>query len=106
MHLGIIMDGNRRWAREKGLPSFDGHRKGANKVREIVRLCKSRGIKVLTLYAFSTENWDRSKGEVSFLMKLFGSYSAKEVGELHKEGVKLRVIGQRERLPVSLQEKI
>ncbi|MBI2450646.1 MAG: di-trans,poly-cis-decaprenylcistransferase [Candidatus Nealsonbacteria bacterium] len=105
-HLGIIMDGNRRWAKGRELPSFEGHKKGAKKVKEVARWCANRGVKVLTLYAFSAENWDRSEGEVSFLMKLFDSYLAKEAGELHKEGVKLRVIGQKERLPIHMQKKI
>lgn len=105
-HLGIIMDGNRRWAEERGLPSFEGHKKGAEKIRQVARYCKERGIKVLTLYAFSTENWNRSKEEVNFLMGLFGIYLTKEIKELQKDRVRLRVIGQRERLSISLQKKI
>lgn len=105
-HLGIIMDGNRRWAKERGLPSFEGHRKGAEKVKQIARHCKARGIKVLTLYAFSTENWDRQKEEVDFLLKLGSYFLDKEIKELHREGARLLVIGQKERLPASLRKKI
>lgn len=105
-HLAIIMDGNRRWAKERGLPGFEGHRKGAEKIRQLVKWCKARGIKTVTLYAFSTENWNRSPEEVNFLMKLFGIFLAKESKELQRNKVRLRVIGQRERLSVSLQEKI
>ncbi len=105
-HLGIIMDGNRRWAKENGLQALKGHRKGAKNIKNIVRYCKNRGIAVLSLYAFSVENWDRSEKEVSFLMDLFDLYLTKEIKELHEWGVKLRVIGQGERLPASLREKI
>jgi undecaprenyl diphosphate synthase len=72
-HLGIIMDGNRRWAKARGLPPFEGHRAGYKKVEEVLHWCKEAGIKILTLFAFSTENWQRSKEEVNFLMKLFFS---------------------------------
>lgn len=105
-HLGIIMDGNRRWAKEKALPSIEGHRKGAEKVKQIAGYCKTKGIKVLTLYSFSTENWNRAQEEVDFLMRLGGIFLEKEIKELHADGAKLFVIGQKEKLPVSLQEKI
>ncbi len=105
-HLGIIIDGNRRWAREKGLPEFEGHRRGRKKVKEVVRWSKKRGIKILTVYAFSTENWKRSKKEVDFLMRLLKLALVKDVKELHKEGMKLQVIGQKERLSRALQEAI
>ncbi|MBI2626292.1 MAG: isoprenyl transferase [Candidatus Nealsonbacteria bacterium] len=106
MHLGIIMDGNRRWAKERELPVFKGHREGANRVRQIARYCKNCGIKTLTLYAFSTENWNRDAKEVYFLMKLLGLFLTKELEELQKEKIKLKVIGQKEKLPLSLQKKI
>jgi len=106
-HLGIIIDGNRRWAEKRGLPFFEGHRKGLNKVGEMGKWCKKRGIKIVTLYTFSTENWNRSKREVSYLMKLFGeALNKKNIKELHQRGIKLQVIGQKEKLPESLQKRI
>jgi len=105
-HLGIIIDGNRRWAREKGLPAFEGHRKGLAKVKELIKWSKERGVKILTLFVFSTENWKRAKREVNFLMKLVESAIADNLKELHKEGIKVRIIGQKERLPKFLQETI
>jgi len=106
-HLGIIIDGNRRWAQKRGLLSFEGHRRGLEKVKEIGKWCKKRGVKILTLFAFSTENWDRSKTEVNYLMKLLGQALAKKnIKEIDKEGIKIQVIGQREKLPSQLQETI
>lgn len=106
-HLGIIVDGNRRWAKEKGLPTFEGHRQGLKKMREVIKWCKQRGIKVLTLFVFSTENWKRSKIEVNYLMKLFKqAFSKKNIKEIDKEGIEIRVIGQREKLEKSLQKAI
>ena len=105
-HLGIIIDGNRRWAREKGLPALEGHRKGLAKVKELIKWSKERGVKILTLFIFSTENWKRTKREVDFLMKLAKSAIADNLKEFRKEGVKVRMIGQRERLPRFLQETI
>jgi undecaprenyl diphosphate synthase len=106
-HLGIIIDGNRRWARERRLPTFEGHRRGLEKLKEVGKWCKEKGVKILTIYAFSTENWNRSKEEVSYLMKLLKrAFSKKEIKWLNKEGIKLQVIGQRERLPESLQQAI
>ncbi len=105
-HLGIIIDGNRRWAKEKGLPSLEGHRQGYEKIKEVVRWCKNKRIKIVTLYAFSTENWNRAPVEVNFLMTLLNSGLKKEIKELDKEGVKLQIIGQKERLPSELQKTI
>ncbi|MDD2697015.1 MAG: polyprenyl diphosphate synthase [Candidatus Pacebacteria bacterium] len=106
-HLGIIIDGNRRWAREKGLPTFEGHRQGYNKLKKVGKWCKAKGIKILTIFAFSSENWNRSKDEVSYLMRLLAqAFSKKEVDELNKDGIKLRVIGQKERLDKNLQKMI
>lgn len=106
-HLGIIIDGNRRWARERGLLAFKGHRQGFEKLKEVGKWCKEKGVKVLTVYAFSTENWNRSKKEVGYLMKLLKhALSKKRVQELNKDGIKIKVIGQKERLLESLQEKI
>ena len=106
-HLGIIIDGNRRWAEKKGLPFFEGHRRGLDNVQKIGDYCTKKGIKILTLYTFSTENWKRSKKEVSYLMRLLaGSLSKKNIQEFHEKKVKLQIIGQKERLPQFLQEKI
>lgn len=108
-HLAIIIDGNRRWARKRGLPVFEGHRQGLENVKRIGKWCKERGIKILTLYTFSTENWKRSKTEVKALMDLLKEALNSRKGhlkELHKEGIQLRVIGQKERLSPSLQRLI
>jgi len=106
-HLGIIIDGNRRWAKERGLPALEGHRRGLERLKELIDWSKERGIKVLTLFVFSTENWKRSKVEVNYLTRLFGqALSKKNIQKIHQEGIKIRVIGQRERLPGSLQKTI
>jgi len=102
-HLGIIMDGNRRWAREKGLPVFDGHKKGLDALQKIVKHCRKKGIKTLTLFAFSTENWGRSKEEINFLMALMEKALKQDFKKFAKEGIKVKIIGQRERLPKPLQ---
>lgn len=103
-HIAIIMDGNGRWARERSLPRIAGHREGINSVREITRLCGEIGIKHLTLYTFSTENWQRPKAEVSALMTLLLKTINKEVKELHKNNVKFTVIGDLETLPGSTRK--
>lgn len=105
-HLGIIMDGNRRWAADRNLPSFEGHQAGYKKIEEVLRWCKDAGIKILTVYAFSTENWRRSKKEVDFLMKLFYLAFTKDIKNLHKNNVCVRVIGRRKGLPEKLQKAI
>jgi undecaprenyl diphosphate synthase len=105
-HIGMIMDGNRRWAKERGLPSFEGHRAGYAKVREVLGWCSERGIKVLTLYAFSTENWKRSQDEVQYLMDLFQMLFSKDVRELHKNNIRVRIIGHKKGLSKKLQEAI
>jgi len=107
-HLGLITDGNRRWARKRGLPPLAGHTAGRKNFRRILLHCEKRGIKVLTVYGFSTENWKRSETEVKFLMKLFeeGLSDKGDIGKLHKEGVRIKIIGQRNRLPHSLQKVI
>lgn len=107
LHLGIIIDGNRRWAKKKGLPFFEGHRRGLDNVQKIGDYCAEKGIRILTLYTFSTENWKRSKKEVSYLMRLLiGALSKKNIQEFHEKKVKLQIIGQKERLPQALQKKI
>lgn len=106
-HLGVIIDGNRRWAREKGLPDFMGHKEGLKKVQELIQWCRDRKVKILTLFVFSTENWNRSKTEVDYLMKLFGqSFSKKNIQKFNMEGIRIRVIGQRERLSEVLKKSI
>lgn len=96
-HLGIIMDGNRRWAREHGVPIAEGHRQGYLTLKHIAKAALKRGIKYMSAYAFSTENWSRDKQEVEDLMKLFSWVLKHEVKELHKEGIRLRFIGSKVR---------
>lgn len=105
-HLGIIIDGNRRWAREKGLPTFEGHRKGFDKLKEVVKWAKNRGVKILTFFVFSTENWKRSKVEVDYLMGLAEKMILSYAEEIQKQGIKVKIIGQKERLPKGLQKSI
>ena len=106
-HLAIIIDGNRRWAKAKGLPTLEGHRRGEKKLKKIGELAWKKGVKILTIFAFSTENWNRSKPEVEYLMHLLGNaFSKKTIEHYHKLGIKIRVIGQKERLSRSLQAKI
>jgi undecaprenyl diphosphate synthase len=98
-HIAIIMDGNGRWAKRRGLPRVAGHREGINSVREIVRVGGEIGVEILTLYTFSTENWKRPKTEVSALMSLLLRTIRKEVNDLNKNNVRLSTIGDLERLP-------
>ena len=98
-HVAIIMDGNGRWAKKRGLPRIMGHREGMKSVRAVVEESRRLGIKVLTLYAFSKENWQRPWQEVSFLMGLLEEYLKKEVDELHEKNIQLRAIGEIELLP-------
>ncbi len=97
-HLAVIMDGNGRWAREKGLPRYEGHRAGIKSIREAVRGAKAAGVEILTLYAFSTENWKRPKSEVMALMGVLRVYADRERLSLAREGVEVRVLGEVERL--------
>ena len=106
-HLGIIIDGNRRWARERGLSTLEGHRRGFENVKKIGERARKLGIKILTFYAFSTENWKRNRKEVSYLIKLLGLALAKKyIRELNQKGIKLQVIGQKERLSQFLRKKV
>ena len=98
-HIAIIMDGNGRWAKEKGLPRIAGHKEGINSVRDITKICGEIGVKYLTLYTFSTENWNRPKKEVKALMSLLLSTIRMEVKELHKNNVKFSTIGDLSFLP-------
>jgi undecaprenyl diphosphate synthase len=102
-HVAIIMDGNGRWATNRGWPRLVGHRKGAERVKEIVRAAPDLGIKWLTIYAFSTENWKRSTEEVLGLMRIFARYIEREADRLAAEGVRMRFIGDRSRLEPKLQ---
>jgi undecaprenyl diphosphate synthase len=103
-HVAIIMDGNGRWATSRGWPRLVGHRRGANKVRAIVRAAPGLGIKYLTIFAFSTENWKRSTEEVLGLMALFARYIRNEAEKLREAGVRVRFIGSRDRLDPAIQE--
>ncbi|MEE4145997.1 MAG: polyprenyl diphosphate synthase [Halieaceae bacterium] len=96
-HVAIIMDGNNRWAKRKGLPGPAGHRAGVEAVRGVLRACREQGVEVLTLFAFSSENWGRPQPEVRALLALLSRYLRNEVRELHKDGIRLRFIGQRGR---------
>lgn len=105
-HVAIIMDGNGRWAKQRHLPRVEGHRNGVESVRAIVRAAGEVGIKYLTLYAFSVENWNRPKDEVDTLMKYLARFLKNEIGELNRNNVRLEVIGQIYRLPEFVQEQL
>jgi undecaprenyl diphosphate synthase len=105
-HTAIIMDGNGRWAKERHLPRVEGHRRGVESVRAIVRAAGEFGLKYLTLYAFSVENWNRPKEEVDTLMTYLARYLKNEIGELQKNNVRLEAIGQIYRLPEFVQEQL
>jgi undecaprenyl diphosphate synthase len=105
-HVAIIMDGNGRWAKQRGLPRVEGHRNGVESVRAVVRAAGEVGIKYLTLYAFSVENWNRPKDEVDTLMKYLARFLKNEIGELNRNNVRLEVIGQIYRLPEFVQEQL
>ena len=105
-HIAIIMDGNGRWAKKRGMPRTLGHKKGAENVVKITRAMKESGVKYLTLYAFSTENWQRSKDEVDALMQLLNEYLDKELKEIMDNNVRIDVIGERYMLSDSSQAKM
>ena len=105
-HIAIIMDGNGRWAKERGLPRRDGHRAGAESVRECVEACKELGVEYLTLYAFSSENWNRPAAEVTALMLLLERFLEEKADELMKQNVRLRAIGHLDRLPEKTRRKL
>jgi len=106
LHVAMIMDGNGRWAISRGLPRLAGHRAGTENLRRVIRASVEFGVKYLTIYAFSTENWGRPPEEVQGLMRILEDVIDKELAELHKEGVQLRHIGRLERLAPTLQEKV
>ena len=105
-HIAIIMDGNGRWAKQKSLSRIRGHMKGIDAVREVVTACRELGIKILTLYAFSVENWKRPKEEVSALMTLLKEYLLKEVEEMLQNDIRLLAIGRLEDLPLDVQQTL
>ncbi len=105
-HVAIIMDGNGRWAIERGLPRFAGHRAGVQSVREVVEACIELGIPILTLYAFSQENWKRPKEEISVLMELLDFFLGQEIKNLMKQGVRFCTLGRIEALPEGVQKKL
>jgi undecaprenyl diphosphate synthase len=101
-HVAIIMDGNGRWAMARGLPRGEGHRRGVEAVRQTVRAAVELGLPYLTLFSFSSENWSRPQQEVDFLFGLFRRYIRRDVAELHAAGIKIHVIGRRDRLPADV----
>lgn len=106
LHVAIIMDGNGRWAAARGLPRVAGHREGAKAVRRAIEAAVNHGVRYLTLFAFSSENWQRPAGEVQDLTFLLKHYLRSELAELHAEGVQLKVIGERERFGETLAEEL
>ena len=105
-HVAIIMDGNGRWALSRNLPRSKGHEAGAESVRAVVRECRKQGVEVLTLYSFSTENWNRPPEEISALMSLLKRYVLQERAELMEQGIRIQVIGQMSRLPIFVRKPL
>lgn len=105
-HVAIIMDGNGRWARERGLPRLAGHRAGTNRIREVLSAAVELGIQVLTLYTFSTENWQRPRGEVEGLLRILADTIDRETAALHDTGVRICHLGSLESLPPGLRKKV
>lgn len=105
-HIAIIPDGNRRWAKERGLPTFEGHRRGYEAGRKLVEKIRELGISTVTFWAFSTENWNRSKEEVGYLMKLYETFIDRNLEDALKEKVKIIHLGRKDRIPKSLLKKI
>ena len=106
LHVAVIMDGNGRWAKERGLPRIEGHRRGAESARAIIKAASEAGIRYLTLYTFSVENWNRPKTEVDAIMKYLAYYLKKESPELDRNNVRLEVIGQIHRVPEPVQKQL
>ena len=107
-HIVLFPDGNRRWARERGLPTIKGHWQGFENLKRFCTWCKERGVKIGTAFGFSTENWKRPEAEIKYLMELFKKVLSDKnyIQQLYQEGIRLKVIGQKERLPASLQKII
>jgi undecaprenyl diphosphate synthase len=106
MHVAVIMDGNGRWAKSRGLPRIEGHRRGVESARAIIRAAGELGVKYLTLYTFSAENWNRPQPEVEAIMKYLAYYLKKEVRDLNKNNVRLEAIGQIHRLPEAVRDQL
>jgi undecaprenyl diphosphate synthase len=105
-HLAIIMDGNRRWAKERGMPSLEGHRAGYERMKEVGDWCLDRGIQTLSVFAFSTENWNRAEDEVGYLMDLLEKALTNELQHFAGKGVRMKVVGSRDRLRPSILRAI
>lgn len=105
-HIAMIMDGNGRWAKERGLPRREGHRAGAESVREVMEACKELGVQFLTLYAFSSENWSRPEDEIEALMDLLNRFLDEKARDLDKQNVRLLAIGQLDRLPQKTRDRL
>jgi undecaprenyl diphosphate synthase len=105
-HIAIIMDGNGRWAKERGLPRTAGHREGIKRVKEIIKAAANLGVKAVTFFAFSAENWSRPKKEVNMLMRSLSYFLDREIEELHKNNIRLRIIGRQDPLPGYVQKKL
>ena len=106
LHVAVIMDGNGRWALKHGLPRVEGHRRGAESARAVINAAAEAGVRYLTLYTFSMENWNRPKTEVDAIMRYLAHYLKKEVGELNRNNVRLEAIGQIHRLPKAVQRQL
>ncbi len=105
-HIVLFPDGNRRWAKSRGLESLKGHEEGEKKFDDFLHWCKNKGVKIVTVFGFSSENWKRSEVEVNYLMELFEKYLGEGIEQFNKEEVCVRIIGQKYKLPKSLQEVI
>jgi undecaprenyl diphosphate synthase len=105
-HIGIIMDGNGRWARSRGHPASFGHRAGVRAIKRVLEGCEELGVKVLSVYAFSTENWSRPRAEVRALMRLFHETMQREIDEMHRRGVRIVVSGRRDELSPKMRQRI
>lgn len=105
-HIVLFPDGNRRWAKQRNIPTLKGHKEGYENLIRFCHWCKNRGVKVLTAFGFSTENWSRPKKEVDYLMRLFKMGLSSSLKKFQKEGVRVKIIGQKERLPKTLQKTI
>ncbi|HPS41615.1 MAG TPA: polyprenyl diphosphate synthase, partial [Anaerolineaceae bacterium] len=105
-HIAIIMDGNGRWAEARGLPRLEGHKAGTENLRGIIRGCVDHGVRFLTIYAFSTENWGRPKEEVQGLLTILEDFLDSEIDELCREGVRIRHLGRLEAMPERVRSKV
>jgi undecaprenyl diphosphate synthase len=105
-HIAIIMDGNGRWAKKRGLPRVMGHKAGMDAIKKTVRACSDLGVSILTIYAFSTENWKRPQDEVGFLMNLLVEYMRKEIKELNENRVRVKILGEIDMLPEQTRQEI